>query len=361
MSSEKPIRFGVLGCANIARKVSRAIRLAPNAALQAVGSRTREKASAFAAENGFPESAKIYGSYEAVLDDPDVDAVYVPLPTSLHAKWAVLAAQKKKHLLLEKPVALNAAELDTILAACESNGVQYMDATMWMHHPRTALMKQFLSDPHRFGQLKSVHSVFSYCPGEEFLRNDIRVKPDLDALGALGDTGWYCIRAILWANDYELPKTVTALREPEYNEAGVILSCAASLSWADSRIATFYCSFLTNLTMDISCAGAKGNLRVHDFVIPFREKAAKFYGASNSTFSTLALGCEPEPSEHAVETDLPQEALMVAEFARLAGSIERDGSKPEKKWGSISRKTQLVVDAVKASIERGFEPVEVVN
>ncbi|XP_028100491.1 uncharacterized oxidoreductase At4g09670-like [Camellia sinensis] len=175
--------------------LSRAIRLAPNASISAIGSRSIDKASKFASENGFPASAKVYGSYEAVLDDPEVDAVYVPLPTSLHLKWAVLAAEKKKHLLLEKPVALDVKELDTILEACESNGVQFMDATMWMHHPRTAKMKEFLSDPLRFGQLKSIHSIFTFDAGPDFLNNNIRVKPEL---GALGDAGWYCIRAILW-------------------------------------------------------------------------------------------------------------------------------------------------------------------
>ncbi|GMP80085.1 hypothetical protein CsSME_00035323 [Camellia sinensis var. sinensis] len=198
--SETPVRFGILGCATIARMLSRAIRLAPNASISAIGSRSIDKASKFASENGFPASAKVYGSYEAVLDDPEVDAVYVPLPTSLHLKWAVLAAEKKKkHLLLEKPVALDVKELDTILEACESNGVQFMDATMWMHHPRTAKMKEFLSDPRRFGQLKSIHSIFTFDAGPDFLNNNIRVKPDL---GALGDAGWYCIRAILWVVDY---------------------------------------------------------------------------------------------------------------------------------------------------------------
>lgn len=151
-----PIKFGIIGCAEIARKVSGAITLSPNSTIYAVGSRSHEKAAKFAAENGFPESTKVYGSYEAVLDDPEVDAVYVPLPTSLHIKWAVLAAEKKKHLLLEKPVALNVGEFDQIIAACESSGVQFMDATMWMHHPRTAKMKEFLHDSSQFGDLKTV-------------------------------------------------------------------------------------------------------------------------------------------------------------------------------------------------------------
>ncbi|PWA76247.1 Oxidoreductase [Artemisia annua] len=359
--TETRIRFGILGCANIARKVSRAMLLSPNTTISAVGSRSLNKATAFALENHFPESAKVYGSYDAVLDDPDVDAVYVPLPTSLHLKWAVLAAEKKKHILLEKPVALNVGELDTILEACESSGVQFMDATMWMHHPRTVKMKDILCDQQKFGQLKSVHSNFSYKGEGDFLKNDIRVNPNLDSLGALGDQGWYSIRAILWANDYELPKTVTALRDPEYNELGVILSCGASLNWNESgKVATFYCSFLSNLSMDIIALGTKGNFRVHDFVIPFNEKVGPFYAVANSRWAELSTGCVPEPSEFKITTDLPQEALMVQEFARLVEGICNGEAKPEKKWPILSRKTQLVIDAVITSIKNGFEPVEVV-
>ncbi|KAI3513644.1 hypothetical protein L1887_20981 [Cichorium endivia] len=359
--AETRIRIGILGCANIARKVSRAMLLSPNTTISAIGSRSLEKATAFAIENHFPESTKKYGSYEAVLDDPDVDAVYVPLPTSLHLRWAVLAAEKKKHVLLEKPVALNVGELDKILEACELSGVQFMDATMWMHHPRTAKMKEVLSDLQRFGQLKSVHSTFSYVGEGDFLKNDIRVNPNLDALGVLGDAGWYSIRAILWAYGYELPKTVTAFGDPQYNESGVILSCGASLNWKeDGKVATFYCSFLSNLSMDITALGTKGNLRVHDFVIPFNENVGPFYTVANSRWAELSVGCEPEPSEFKITTVLPQEALMVQEFARLVQGIRGGEAKPEKKWPTLSRKTQAVIDAVVASINIGFKPVEVV-
>ncbi|XP_058188863.1 uncharacterized oxidoreductase At4g09670-like [Rhododendron vialii] len=359
--AETPIRFGILGCADIARKLSRAITLAPNAALHAVGSRSLDKAAKFAAANGFPPSARIYGSYNAVLDDPDVDAVYVPLPTSLHVTWAVLAAEKKKHVLLEKPVALNVSEFDRIVEACESNGVQLMDATMWMHHPRTVKMSEFLSDSKLFGQLKSIQSCFSFAAGSDFLQNDIRVKPDLDALGALGDVGWYCIRSILWAANFELPKTVTALRGAVLNEVGVILSCGASLNWEDGKVATFHCSFLSNLTMDVTAIGTKGTLHLRDFVIPFEEEKASFSAGTECWFTELVTGWVPKPSEHTVLTDLPQEACMVREFSRLVGGIKGNGLKPEKKWPTLSRKTQLILDAVKVSIEKGFEPIEVVG
>lgn len=159
-SSILPVNLGILGCAGIAKKLSRAINLIPDANLAAVASRSPQKASHFAATNNFPPSAKVFSSYDDVLNDPDVDAVYIPLPTSLHLKYAVLAAHNKKHVLLEKPVAMNVDQLDRIIEACEDNGLQFMDGTMWMHHPRTSMMRQFLSDSNLFGELKSVCILF---------------------------------------------------------------------------------------------------------------------------------------------------------------------------------------------------------
>ncbi|KAL4278526.1 hypothetical protein GQ457_03G029420 [Hibiscus cannabinus] len=359
--ADLPIRFGIIGCAEIARKVSRAIQLAPNATVYAVASRNVDKAANFAKANGFPPHTKIYGSYESLLDDPDVDAVYLPLPTSLHLKWAVLTAQKKKHILTEKPVALNVAEFDQILKACEENGVQIMDGTMWVHHPRTHKMKDFLNDKERFGQLKTVNSCFTFFADPDFLKNDIRVKPDLDALGALGDAGWYGIRSILWAADYELPKTVTAIRHPVLNEAGVLLECGASLLWDNGRIATFHCSFLSNLTMNLTAIGTSGTLHLTDFIIPYQEHEASYTTSTKPNFDELVTGWSQLPSEHTVTVDLPQEVCMVREFASLVKNIKKNGTQPDKKWPTISRKTQLVLDAVKASIDKGFQPVEIVS
>ncbi|RVW71316.1 putative oxidoreductase [Vitis vinifera] len=162
-----------------------------------------------------------------------------------------------------------------------------------------------------------VQSCFTYLATSDFHENNIRVKPDLDALGALGDVGWYCIRAILFAVDYELPKSVKALPGTVFNEAGV-----------------------------------------QDFVIPVKEDSAAFSAGIESWFNDLVTGWKTMPSEHVVTTDLPQEALMVKEFSGLVADIKRNGSKLEQKWPTLSRKTQLVLDAVKVSIERGLEPVE---
>ncbi|XP_027359509.1 uncharacterized oxidoreductase At4g09670-like [Abrus precatorius] len=364
MAHETTVRFGILGCAHISIKLCKAINKAPNAKLQAIGSRSLEKAAAYAAEHGLPEEVRVYGSYEAVLDDDDVDAVYIPLPTSLHVTWAVRAAERRKHVLLEKPVAMNVAELDRILEACEANEVQFMDGTMWMHHPRTAKMKEALSDDQRFGQLKWIHTCLTYNPGPEFLKNSIRAKPDLDGLGALGDTGWYCIRAILWAVDYELPKSVLAFPGAILNDEGVIVSCGSSMHWEDGKSATFHCSFLTYITFDVTVLGSKGCLRLNDFTLPFEENFGygTFLEASELDYGKIEPGrwC-PKPNEHVVETEFSQDVWMVKEFADLVQRVKQCEMKPEKAWPVLSRKTQLVLDAVKESIEKGYKPVEIVS
>ncbi|KAJ4820304.1 NAD(P)-binding domain-containing protein [Rhynchospora pubera] len=360
-SATTPIRFGIIGCAEIARKVSRAISLSPNATLLAIGSRSIDKAQKFISDNGLPASTIPLAPYDAVLDHPSVDAVYVPLPTSLHVTWAVAAAKKGKHVLLEKPTALCVEELDVILEACRENRVHFMDSTMWMHHPRTEKMGELISDPTRFGEVKTVDSIFTFMADEDFLQNDIRVKPDLDALGALGDAGWYCIRSILWANSYQLPKTAVALRAPIKNNAGVIIACGAQLLWADGRSATLNCSFLAHLTMQMTVIGTKGALHVTDFIIPYEEEKGSFTFVSDAGFTELVTGWVPVPSKHEVTADLPQEARMVREFSRLVKLIKEEGKEPETKWPEITRKTQLVIDAVKKSVDNGFEPVDIIG
>lgn len=151
------IRFGILGCAAIAQKLVRAINLTPNVEVAALGSRSLAKAKAFAATYNVSPKARLYGSYEEVLNDANVDVVYIPLPTSLHAEWVVKAADRKKHVLLEKPAALTVEELDVMILACEKNGLQLMDSTMWMHHPRTAKMEDYLR-PELLGEIREVSS-----------------------------------------------------------------------------------------------------------------------------------------------------------------------------------------------------------
>lgn len=204
----------------------------------------------------------------------------------------------------------------------------------------------------------------TYNPGPEFLKNSIRVKPDLDGLGALGDIGWYNIGSILWAVNYELPKSVLALPKATFNEEGVIISCSSSLHWDDGKSATFHCSFLTYITFDVTLLGTKGSLRLHDLTLPFEESLGygTFLEASEMDYGKIEEGmwC-PKPNEHIVETQISQDVWMVKEFADLVQKVKRCETKPEKAWQVVSRKTQIVLDAVKESIERGYQVVEIMS
>jgi len=192
----------------------------------------------------------------------------------------------------------------------------------------------------------------SFLADQAFLGNNIRVKPDCDALGALGDLGWYCIGAILWVLDYQLPHYVTALPEATLNSKGIILACNASLHWEreTKTAATFYCSFLSHVSMDLTVCGSCGSLRLNDLAIPYRENMAFFRLSTGK-------GWTSGPEEVQVEAQLPQEALMVQEFAQLVKGIKSSGGSPDNKWPEISRKTQLVLDAVRRSIDIGCKPV----
>lgn len=193
----------------------------------------------------------------------------------------------------------------------------------------------------------------------EFLNNNIRVKPELDALGALGDLAWYCIGASLWAKSYQLPTTVTAHPDVTRNHAGVILSITTSLQWDQptQTIATIHCSFLSHTSMDLAICGSNGSLHLRDFIIPYQETSAFFDFTLGAKFVDLHIGWNVKPEEVHVANKLPQEALMMQEFARLVASIRDNGSYPSTKWPEISRKTQLVVDAVNKSLELGCKPV----
>ncbi|KAH1207115.1 putative oxidoreductase [Glycine max] len=174
---------------------------------------------------------------------------------------------------------------------------------------RTLYISNELANISYFFRLDAlIHTCLTYNPGPEFLKNSIRVKPDLDGLGALGDTGWYCIRAILWTVDYELPKSVLAFPGAILNE---------------------------------EVLGTKGCLRLHDFALPFEESLGhgKFLEASELDYGKIEPGmwC-PKPNEHVVETGFSQDALMVKEFADLVQKVKGCEMKPEKTWPVLSRK-----------------------
>jgi predicted dehydrogenase len=180
------LRFGVLSTADIGlRKVLPAMLRADRVEVVAIASRDRARAEAAGAELGV---ARAHGSYEDLLADPDVDAVYNPLPNHLHAEWTIAAARAGKHVLCEKPLATTVADAERMIAACEDAGVVLMEAFMYRLHPSWEATRDLVSSG-RIGELRAVQSWFSY-----FNDDATNIRNRLDAGGgALFDIGCYCV------------------------------------------------------------------------------------------------------------------------------------------------------------------------
>ncbi|SEO57843.1 Predicted dehydrogenase [Amphibacillus marinus] len=185
----KVVKWGILSTASIAQyEVIPAFKRASNAEVVAISSlsgRAQEVADLLGIE-------KAYESYHEVLDDPDIDAVYIPLPNHLHKQWAIMAAEKKKHILCEKPAGLTAIEISEIEQACKANGVIFMEAFMYYLHPQHQRVKQLIND-RAIGEVKAFRGTFSYKLHDR--DTNIRMTKEMGG-GSLYDVGCYPIHAM---------------------------------------------------------------------------------------------------------------------------------------------------------------------
>jgi D-xylose 1-dehydrogenase (NADP+, D-xylono-1,5-lactone-forming) len=230
--TERKVRWGVISTANIGRRaVLPAIQRSRNGVLVAVGSRDADKARAFANELDIPRS---YGSYQAVLDDPEVEAIYIPLPNSLHREWAIRAAEAGKHVLCEKPLGMDAAECAEMEAAARAHGVLLMEAFMYRFHPQTTRVRELITAG-SVGEPRLIRASFSFR-----LTNpaNIRLNPELGG-GSLMDVGCYCVNIARTLYQAE-PTEVQALAE--WGASGVDELMVGSMRFPNGRWAQFDCS-----------------------------------------------------------------------------------------------------------------------
>ncbi len=323
--AKQPVRWGVLSTANIATKVARAIHLAQNAELIAIASRTEERAVAWGQAHN---AATTYGTYDALLADPSLDAIYIPLPPSLHAEWTIKAAEHGKHVLCEKPLAATADEAAAMADACHQNGVQLMDGVMWVHHQRTLAMKEKIRNG-ILGRLRRVTAAFTFNWDTVPVGN-IRAMSEF-AGGSLGDLGYYCVRAILWAFE-AMPTQVFATAR---YKNGVDFNLAGILWFDDERIATLDCGFDTGLRKWFEVAGTRASIVCDDFTVPTTEDSARFWvhGPNGN-------------EQHTVEGCL-QEVKMIERFSEGV----RSGEVPAE-WADVAVRTMRVCDALLESDRR---------
>src|SRR5947208_6211709 len=227
-----PLRFGILGAARIApMALVKPARRVPEATVLAVAARDPERARRFAARHGIP---RVHQSYDALLADPEIDAVYNPLPNALHAPWTIRALAAGKHVLCEKPFAANAAEAEEMARAAERAGRVLVEAFHWRYHPLFARMRAIL-DAGEIGQIRHLEAHFCIpLP----LPNDIRYRKDL-AGGALMDTGCYTVSVLRHLAGAE-PAVESA--RGWWTRGGVDRAMEASLRFPDGRTARRTCS-----------------------------------------------------------------------------------------------------------------------
>lgn len=352
-----PVGIGILGAANIANKNIRAIGFADNAQVVAVGSRDKARSAALLARWNQQDNAAAYGTYDEVLTDPRVDAVYIALPSALHLPWVQQAAAAGKSILLEKPVAVSNEELDGMLEACREAGVQLMDGTMWMHNLRTPRMAAVLRDASAVGQLKDATALFCFTASEEFLRKDVRMQKGLDPQGALGDVGWYCVRSILWAFEFEAPLSVTAHPGAVFTPDGIPLHIGAELLFPGGRRGHFECGFDRALSQRLDVGGTLGTIRLDDFVVPRNETKSSFIVTSAHCLKFEETYDATQQDEVVVTLPKPQEALMWETFCGLVERVKA-GGEPDPFWPRATELTQRILFAVERSALEGCREVK---
>jgi predicted dehydrogenase len=188
----KKLRWGILGVANINNRLLPAFGKALNAELVGIASRSAQKAHDAAKAAHIP---KAFDSYEAMLDDAEIDAVYNPLPNTLHDEWTRKAADRGKHVLCEKPLTPSAREAEALVAYCHGKKIKLMDGFMWPHHPRTDKIKEFLQSG-KIGRVERVTSAFTFQLPMDAA--NIRLQANM-AGGSLLDVGCYPVYGIRWA------------------------------------------------------------------------------------------------------------------------------------------------------------------
>jgi D-xylose 1-dehydrogenase (NADP+, D-xylono-1,5-lactone-forming) len=246
------VAWGFLSTANINRKVLKGARASAAVGVVAVASRDRERAEAYARENGIERA---HGSYEALLEDHDVEAVYISLPNSLHVEWSVRALQAGKHVLCEKPLTRRAHEVDEAFDAADHAGRILMEAFMYRHNPQTRRLTELVAEG-AVGRLQLVRAAFSFPVQGE---GNVRLDAGLDG-GSLMDVGCYCVSgARLLAGE---PERVYG--EQVVGDTGVDVLFSGTMRFAGGVVAQFDSGLYLPHRDELEAIGDEGSLFLDD-------------------------------------------------------------------------------------------------
>jgi xylose dehydrogenase (NAD/NADP) len=257
MMSDRILRWGLLSTAAINSAVIGPLRASKRNQLAAVASRDRERAEAYARAWEIPRAL---GSYDALLNDPDIEVVYISLPNSLHAEWTVRAAEAGKHVLCEKPLAVAVADVDAIADAARKAGVVVAEAFMYRHHPQTIEVQRMISGG-KIGQLRIIRGGFTFDIARS---DDIRLNPSLGG-GSIWDVGCYPIsyaRAVVGGDPVEV------FGWQIRGASGVDEVFSGQLRFANGVYAQFDCGFRAPERMLMEFVGSRGAIALENAFKP---------------------------------------------------------------------------------------------
>ncbi|MBX3441130.1 MAG: Gfo/Idh/MocA family oxidoreductase [Planctomyces sp.] len=283
------IRFGILGCGRItARGLIPGIKGSSKAELYALASLRPGVAAEWAAEHGATTS---YDSYDAVLADPKVDAVYIPATGEQHHALTLAAARAGKHVLCEKPLALNVEQSEDMIRVCGEQGVILQEAFMWRHHPRTKLARKLVEDG-ELGPLRLIVANFSF----DIDRSDWRLNPGQGG-GAMWDVGCYGVNAArLFAGSEPLDICAAAHWWP----TGVDMTMQIALRFPNDVLANIDCSFEAPYRCQLELVGEKGRIVLDEAFQPTRPPVLKIQRLSSENLETQTL---PESNQYAEQVN----------------------------------------------------------
>ncbi|WNQ12868.1 Gfo/Idh/MocA family oxidoreductase [Paenibacillus aurantius] len=295
MSAERQIRWGILGAAGIAKRaVIPGIQESETGVTAALASRDAEKAKRTAEELNIPVS---YGSYEELLADSSIDAVYIPLPNHLHKEWTIRAAEAGKHVLCEKPMALTAKEAEEMAEACAKAGVVLAEAFMYRYHPRYTRLKEIIQAG-EIGEIRGIHGTFTFNNAKD--ANNVRYKRYMGG-GSLYDVGCYPISAArLILGEEPQAATVHALLSPEHDEVDMMAS--GLLEFSKGVALTFDCGMWAAFRNTLEVVGTDGRIEVPSaFIGPANFKVFTRDGEREEEF--------PQLNQYALQADTMARAI----------------------------------------------------
>jgi xylose dehydrogenase (NAD/NADP) len=329
-ASTSPLRFGILGTAHIARSFVQGVSPSRRVIVSAVASRDADKARAFAKDLGI---ARHFGSYEALLADPDIDAVYVPLPNSLHAEWSIAAVRAGKHVLCEKPLSATAGEARAMFDAARQHGVRLVEGYPYRAQPQTLKLRELLAGG-IIGDIRLIQATFGFTlPASDNIRLDPRL-----AGGALMDVGVYPV---------SLAQMIAGTRPTRVHavaqwSGGVDRTLAATLQFASGLLAQITCSFDTAPQRQALITGSKGVIET---------TYMNHTSSAQQAVLKLRVGTDKDAVDSLVQTSPVNGFLAEAEsFERLvrAGPAEWSGATPEESIDGM-----LTVEAMLGSARSG--------